>query len=132
LHNSKSLTLHSKEQIIDSSRERGRCVMVRGRGLIHQDRITKDNTDSPIADNLNTKANELYASAEKDSKAITSGITDSVKRGEHFMSIAMGAAQKAVAQDQLIQSIAQAYLTGGMAGIQQMVKTRSEMRLLIR
>jgi hypothetical protein len=77
-----------------------------------------------IADNLNTKANELYASAEKDSKAITSGITDSVKRGEHFMSIAMGAAQKAVAQDQLVQSIAQAYFTGGMAGIQQMVKDK--------
>jgi hypothetical protein len=193
LHDSKNLTLHNEKQIIDSSRERGRCCIRRGRGLIHQDLITQDNTDSPIengqivikreisdgtihkgggdkdyelvggyssgkqidvirvnmakmgviiqnpkdlftewsnedynaiADNLNTKANELYASAEKDSKAITSGITDSVKRGEHFMSIAMGAAQKAVAQDQMMQSIAQAYLTGGMAGIQQMVKDK--------
>jgi hypothetical protein len=28
LHNLKSLTLHKEEQIIDSSRERGRCVVV--------------------------------------------------------------------------------------------------------
>ncbi len=47
LHSSKRFMLHNKEQIIDSSRERGRCVMVRGRGLIHQDLNTKDNTDSP-------------------------------------------------------------------------------------
>ena len=39
--------LHKEEQIIDSSRERGRCCIGRGRGLIHQDLITKDNTDSP-------------------------------------------------------------------------------------
>ncbi len=98
--------------------------MVRGRGLIHQDRITKDNTDSPIADNLNDKANELYASAEKDSKLITTGISDSVKRGEQLMQVAMGAAQSAVAKDEMVKSVVQAYLTGGMAGIQQMVKDK--------
>ena len=199
LHSSKSFMLHKEEQIIDSSRERGRCCIGRGRGLIHQDLITKDNTDSPkengqivitreisdgtihlgdggvpkegepnynlvggyqsgkktdiirvnmakmgvviqnpkdlftqwtnedynaIADNLSDKATELYASAEKDSKLITTGISDSVKRGEQLMQVAMGAAQSAVAKDEMVKSVVQAYLTGGMAGIQSMVKDK--------
>ena len=199
MRSSKSLSLHKEEQIIDSSRERGRCCIRRGRGLIHQDLITKDNTDSPIengqivitreisdgtihlgdggvpkegepnynlvggyqsgkktdvirvnmakmgvviqnpkdlftqwtnedynaiADNLSDKATELYASAEKDSKLITTGISDSVKRGEQLMQVAMGAAQSAVAKDEMVKSVVQAYLTGGMAGIQSMVKDK--------
>jgi hypothetical protein len=77
-----------------------------------------------IADNLSDKATELYASAEKDSKLITTGISDSVKRGEQLMQVAMGAAQSAVAKDEMVKSVVQAYLTGGMAGIQSMVKDK--------
>jgi hypothetical protein len=72
-----------------------------------------------IADNLSDKATELYASAEKDSKLITTGISDSVKRGEQLMQVAMGAAK-----DEMVKSVVQAYLTGGMAGIQSMVKDK--------
>jgi hypothetical protein len=77
-----------------------------------------------IADNLGDKADELFASAEKDSKLITNGITESVKRGEQFMQVAMGAAQSAVAKDEMVKSVVQAYLTGGMAGITSMVKDK--------
>jgi hypothetical protein len=40
------------------------------------------------------------------------------------MKIAMGAAQSAVAKDEMVKSVVQAYLTGGMAGIQSMVKDK--------
>jgi hypothetical protein len=43
---------------------------------------------------------------------------------KHFMKIAMGAAQSAVAKDEMVKSVVQAYLTGGMAGIQSMVKDK--------
>jgi hypothetical protein len=33
------------------------------------------------------------------------------------MQVAMGAAQSAVAKDEMVKSVVQAYLTGGMAGI---------------
>ncbi len=77
-----------------------------------------------IASNLYSKVNKLYASAANDSKLITNGVQDSVARGDRYMKLAMGAAQNAVAQDQMVQSIAQAYLTGGMAGIQSMIKDK--------
>ncbi|MBL0262718.1 MAG: hypothetical protein IPQ05_02350 [Leptospiraceae bacterium] len=40
------------------------------------------------------------------------------------MQVAMGAAQSAVAKDEMVKSVVQAYLTGGMAGIQSMVKDK--------
>ena len=91
MRSSKSFTLHDEEQIIDSSRERGRCCI--GRCRIHAI-LRKNNTDSPK------------------------------NRGEALMQVAMGAAQSAVAKDEMVKSVVQAYLTGGMAGIQSMVKDK--------
>ena len=91
----KSLSLHPKEQIIESSRERGRCESGNRRDArLCVSLSRKDNTDSPK------------------------------NRGEALMQVAMGAAQSAVAKDEMVKSVVQAYLTGGMAGIQSMVKDK--------
>ncbi len=48
LHDSKSFKLYDKEQIIDSSRERGRCVVKKRRDAwLCVSLPKKNNTDSP-------------------------------------------------------------------------------------
>jgi hypothetical protein len=103
----KSLSRHNKEQIIDiawlkvsvkrkgGNSERGRCESGNRRDArLCVSLSRKDNTDSPK------------------------------NRSEALMQVAMGTAQSAVAKDEMVKSVVQAYLTAGMAGIQQMVKDK--------
>jgi hypothetical protein len=77
-----------------------------------------------IASNLRTATDELYKSGAKDSARIMGGIQDSYKRGTHYMNMATSQAKALAERDEFVKSVVQAYLTGGMAGIQSMIKDK--------